>query len=67
MCPSDTKYSYGNKMKFVAITVNLTIWRSKFGYPTGLPIREHWEKFFRDEVSQSSSAHSCKLYQRCEQ
>ena len=38
-------------MKYVAITINTTIFGPTLGYMDGLPVRDKWEQFVTDKVT----------------
>ncbi|XP_013379632.1 uncharacterized protein LOC106151089 [Lingula anatina] len=42
---------YGTRLRYAAITVNLTLNPRVTGYVTGLPVMDAWENFVNDEVS----------------
>ena len=44
------EYSYGNKLIYAAITVNLTLNSDTLGYPKGLPYRDAWEEYISNKV-----------------
>ena len=44
-------YYYGTKLKYVAITINTTIFGPTLGYMDGLPVRDKWEQFVTDKVN----------------
>lgn len=46
----DFPFKYGVRIRYAAITVNLTINAETLGFPTGIPIRNHWEDFMNDKV-----------------
>ena len=43
-------YTYGTRLRYMAITINTTMNGRNLGYPTGLPIREAWESFVTERV-----------------
>ena len=43
-------YTYGTRLRYMMISVNLTFDAENIGYPTGLPIRNRWEEFAKEEV-----------------
>ncbi|OWF55417.1 protein dispatched homolog 3-like [Mizuhopecten yessoensis] len=47
---SDTSIYYGNKMKYMMVSINTTINRFTTGYAEGIPKVERWENFIQSEV-----------------
>lgn len=41
---------YGNKIKYLGVTVNTTINRRTTGYSKGIPIVKRWEALINDRV-----------------
>ena len=43
-------YEYGSRLRYMAISVNLTLDPENLGYPTASPVRDAWEDFASEEV-----------------
>ncbi|XP_069118440.1 protein dispatched homolog 1-like isoform X1 [Argopecten irradians] len=48
---SDTSIYYGNKLKYMMVSINTTINRFTTGYTEGIPKVEKWENFIQSEVN----------------
>ncbi|XP_033735368.1 uncharacterized protein LOC117323939 [Pecten maximus] len=48
---SDTSIYYGNKLKYMMVSINTTINRFTTGYTEGIPKVEKWENFVQSEIS----------------
>ena len=48
---ADFQYRYGTRLRYAAITVNLTVKPTTLAFPDGLPVRDEWEDFMTKEVS----------------
>ena len=40
----------GNRIKYMAVSVNTTLRLQSLGYTQGIPIVERWEQFMKDQV-----------------
>ena len=43
-------YYYGTKLKYIAVSINTTIFGPTLGYREGLPLRDKWEEFVSTKV-----------------
>ncbi|ELT97356.1 hypothetical protein CAPTEDRAFT_185181 [Capitella teleta] len=43
-------YDYGTKLRYISITVNTTLRSSTLAYEEGLPIRDNWEEWMKEQV-----------------
>ena len=47
---TNVSYSYNNKLRYMAIKVNLTLDGGTLSYPKAKPIRNKWEDYVSKEV-----------------
>ena len=46
----DLAVFFGNKIKYLAVQVNLTLGRFSTGYKSGKPVMDRWENFVNSQV-----------------
>ena len=43
-------YTYGTRLRYMSVLVNLTLGRNNLGYPHAKPIRNAWEDYITEQV-----------------
>ena len=46
----DYEYRYATRLRYAAVTVNLTVKPTTLAFTDGLPVRDEWEDFMEKEV-----------------